>query len=89
MSDAVQLRIACDGSKVGDLSVLDGRVLKGSKNIINKLGKRLGRVVIVQTVWQFVKQEQEFGSFLINGKRYYFNSVTADKVLKEQHKRDF
>ncbi len=89
MVDVVQLRIACDDAKVGDLSILDGKVLKGSKNIRNKLGKRLGKVVIMQVYWQFVKQEQDFGSFPINGKRYSFFSVTAEKIMKEQNKRDF
>lgn len=85
----VQLRITCNDEKVGDLFLSGEKVLKGSKKIRDKLGKRLGKVVLMQVYWQFVKQEQDFGSFPINGKRYSFFSVTAERVMKEQNKRDF
>lgn len=87
----VQLRITCDDVKVGDIFLGDNteEAPKGSRKIRSKLGKRLGKVVLMQVYWQFVKQEQDFGSFLINGKRYSFFSVTAEKVMKEQKKRDF
>lgn len=89
MADIIQLRITCNNEKVGDLFISDDKVLKGSKNIRNKLGARLGKVVLMQVFWQFAKKEEDFGSFTINGKRYSFFSVTAEKVMKAENRRDF
>jgi len=89
MADVMQIKVTCDNSKVGELFILDGRLLRGAKRIRENLGKRVARVIILQVFWQYVKQEQDFGSFEFNCKRFAFSSTTAEQQLKADDKRDF